>query len=529
MMSTNVESLWIFALASKCESLSLFNTFALAFVALFSCIIISLMVWSHPGGPAWGTYKWRKSKSKSRPIPGPKGLPIIGSMELMSGLAHRKIAAAASSCAAKRLMAFSLGQTRAVVTCDPDVAREILNSSTFSDRPANESAYHLMFNRSIGFAPYGVYWTALRKMAAAHLFCPRQILASEEQRLRIANQVAAVLEANQGGRVRDVLKLASLNNMMCSVFGREYDVRAVSDEAAELRDMVEQGYHLLGLVNWSDHLSFLADFDLQKIRFTCSRLVPRVNRFVSMIIAQRKEDGGGADFLDVLLSLRGPDRLSDSDMIAVLWEMIFRGTDTVAVLMEWILARLVKHPDVQSKVHDELDKVAGRSRAVNESDLTELVYLTAVVKEVLRLHPPGPLLSWSRLSIRDSLVDGYHVPAGTTAIVNMWAIMTDPQVWEDPLTFNPDRFLSPNSSTDFSVFGSDLRIAPFGSGRRSCPGKTLGMTTVNFWVATLLQQFQFESSGQDVDLSELLKLSCEMANPLMVKVQSRRCLSTFNG
>ena len=212
----------------------------------------------------------------------------------------------------------------------------------------------------------------------------------------------------------------------------------------------------------------------------------------------------------------------------ILQEMIFRGTDTVAVLMEWILARLVKHPDVQSKVHEELDKVVGRSRAVNESDLTELVYLTAVVKEVLRLHPPGPLLSWSRLSIRDSLVDGYHVPAGTTAIVNMWAIMTDPQVWEDPLTFNPDRFLSPNSSTDFSVFGSDLRIAPFGSGRRSCPGKTLGMTTVNFWVATLLQQFQFESSDQDVDLSERLKLSCEMANPLMVKLQSRRCLSTFN-
>ncbi|KAL1549713.1 cytochrome P450 78A9-like [Salvia divinorum] len=530
MMNTNVESLWIFALASKCQSLSLFNTIALAFVALFSCII---MVWSHPGGPAWGTYKWRKSKSKSksklRPIPGPKGLPIIGSMDLMSGLAHRKIAASASACAAKRLMAFSLGQTRAVVTCNPDVAREILNSSTFSDRPANESAYHLMFNRSIGFAPYGVYWSALRKMAAAHLFCPKQVLASEKQRLRIVNQVAAVLAANQGGRVRDVLKLASLNNMMCSVFGGEYDVRSVTAEAAELHDLVEQGYHLLGLVNWSDHLSFLADFDIQKIRFTCSRLVPRVNRFVSRIVAQRKEDGGGgADFLDVLLSLRGPDRLSDSDMIAVLWEMIFRGTDTVAVLMEWILARLVMHPDVQSKVHDELDKVVGRSRAVSESDLMELVYLTAVVKEVLRLHPPGPLLSWSRLSIRDSLVDGYLVPAGTTTIVNMWAIMTDPQVWEDPLTFNPNRFLDSNSCTDFSVFGSDLRIAPFGSGRRSCPGKTLGMTTVNFWVATLLQQFQFESSDQNVDLSEMLKLSCEMANPLMVKVQPRCCLSTFN-
>lgn len=206
--------------------------------------------------------------------------------------------------------------------------------------------------------------------------------------------------------------------------------------------------------------------------------------------------------------------------------MIFRGTDTVAVLIEWILARLVLHPDVQFKVHAELDKVVGRSRAVNESDLTELLYLTAVVKEVLRLHPPGPLLSWSRLSIRDSVVDGRHVPAGTTAMVNMWAIMRDPEIWEDPLMFNPDRFMGRPASEDFSVFGSDLRIAPFGSGRRSCPGKALGMTTVSFWVATLLHEFEFDQpSGQSVDLSELLRLSCEMANPLVVKARPRSCVS----
>ncbi|KAF5765383.1 putative cytochrome P450 [Helianthus annuus] len=69
--------------------------------------------------------------------------------------------------------------------------------------------------------------------------------------------------------------------------------------------------------------------------------------------------------------------------------MIFRGTDTVAVLIEWILARLVLHPDVQQKVQEELDRVVGRSRAVTEADITSLVYLPAVVKEVLRLHPPA--------------------------------------------------------------------------------------------------------------------------------------------
>ncbi|KAM1904257.1 hypothetical protein ACFX13_041666 [Malus domestica] len=78
-------------------------------------------------------------------------------MSLMTSLAHCKIASAAQSLHATRLMAFSLGQTRVIVTCHPDVAREILNSSVFADHPVKESAYSLMFNRAIGFAPNGVY------------------------------------------------------------------------------------------------------------------------------------------------------------------------------------------------------------------------------------------------------------------------------------------------------------------------------------------------------------------------------------
>lgn len=202
--------------------------------------------------------------------------------------------------------------------------------------------------------------------------------------------------------------------------------------------------------------------------------------------------------------------------------MIFRGTDTVAVLIEWVLARMVLHLDVQSTVQGELDRVVGRARAVTESDLTDMVYLTAVVKEVLRLHPPGPLLSWARLAITDTKVDGYDVPAGTTAMVNMWAITRDPQVWADPLEFRPQRFVNEAGLADFSVLGSDLRLAPFGSGRRTCPGKTLGLTTVTFWVASLLHEFEFRACDPNaVDLSEVLRLSCEMANPLTVKVQPR--------
>lgn len=198
----------------------------------------------------------------------------------------------------------------------------------------------------------------------------------------------------------------------------------------------------------------------------------------------------------------------------------------MAVLMEWALARLALHQDVQAKVHEELDRVVGGSRAVTESDSASLVFLQAVIKETLRVHPPGPLLSWARLAKEDVHVDGKLVPAGTTAMVNMWAITHDPRVWEDPLEFRPERFLGPNGS-EFPIFGSDLRLAPFGSGRRSCPGKALAMATVSFWVATLLHEYKWVPATR-VDLSEVLRLSCEMAEPLTVKLFPRRKNVTKN-
>ncbi|QCE02524.1 Cytochrome P450 [Vigna unguiculata] len=539
-MTTHIDNLWVLALASKCTQ----ENIAWSLLIMASLwLTMTFFYWSHPGGPAWGKYYsfhyWKKPTSTSsnnlnlssdtdKIIPGPKGYPIIGSITLMISLAHHHIFAAAKACNAIRLMAFSLGDTRAIVTCHPDVAKEILTSSVFADRPIKESAYSLMFNRAIGFAPYGVYWRTLRRIAATHLFCPKQIKASELQRAEIAAQMTRSFANRHGAfQLRQVLKKASLNNMMWSVFGQRYKLDEANAEMEELSQLVEQGYDLLGTLNWGDHLPFLKDFDLQKIRFTCSKLVPKVNRFVGSIIADHQADitQTNRDFVHVLLSLQGPDKLSHSDMIAVLWEMIFRGTDTVAVLIEWILARMVLHPEVQRRVQEELDAVVGGgSRALTEDDVAMTVYLPAVVKEVLRLHPPGPLLSWARLAITDTTIDGHHVPAGTTAMVNMWAIARDPDVWVDPLEFKPERFVG--LENEFSVFGSDLRLAPFGSGRRTCPGKTLGLSTVTFWVASLLHEFQWIPSDEanGVDLTEVLRLSCEMANPLTVKVRPRRGL-----
>ncbi|KAF8759463.1 hypothetical protein HU200_010511 [Digitaria exilis] len=536
------------SLAAKCGGDQPFRLAGFLAVCAAACFVTCLLHWCFPGGPAWGRWRWTRRGCDSSPVPaGPRGLPVIGSMWLMTGLAHRKLAAAAGRLPprARRLMAFSVGETRMVVAAHPDVAREILNSAAFADRPIKESAYGLLFHRAIGFAPHGTYWRLLRRVASTHLFSPWQVAASAAQRAVIARQMAAAVRdgmSSGGGdvEVRRVLRRGSLHNVMWSVFGRRYnlelDPAKESPETRELRTLVDEGYDLLGQLNWSDHLPWLACFDLQRTRARCDRLVPRVNRFVGAIIdehraARRNGDLSSAappavgDFTDVLLSLEGDDRLADSDMIAILWEMVFRGTDTVAVVIEWVLARLVLHPDVQARVHEELDRVVGAGRAVTESASASLVYLHAVIKEVVRLHPPGPLLSWARLATSDVHVDGHLIPAGTTAMVNMWAITHDPDVWADPAEFRPERFVAIGSAAEFPIMGSDLRLAPFGAGRRSCPGKSLAMATVAFWLATLLHEFELLPSpdpARAVDLSEVLKLSCEMATPLAVAARPRQ-------
>ncbi|KAJ0436077.1 putative flavonoid 3'-monooxygenase [Helianthus annuus] len=255
--------------------------------------------------------------------------------------------------------------------------------------------------------------------------------------------------------------------------------------------------------------------DFTGLKRRCHKLTLKVKSLVGQIVEERKRDStkgtnnGPNDFLSVLLSLPEEDQLTHADMVAVLWEMIFRGTDTVAILVEWIMARMVLHQDIQAKAQHEIEELVGRHRLVQDSDIPNLSYVQAIIKEVLRLHPPGPLLSWARLSTHDVQVGKFFVPAGTTAMVNMWAITHDPSIWKNPWDFKPERFME----EDFPILGSDLRLAPFGSGRRVCPGKSLGLATVSLWLARLLQRYKWLPSTK-VDLSECLKLSLELKRPL---------------
>lgn len=328
-MPASENCLWLlYFMTSKCSGFSPKN---LTFFSLIICFlwlaILALLYWAYPGGHAWGKFYWKQGITKTpHIIPGPRGFPVIGSMNLMSNLAHQRLEAMAKSVKAKRLMAFSLGETRIIVTCNPDVAKEILNGTVFVDRPIKHSANSLMFNQAMGFAPFGSYWRKLRKIAATQFFCPKKIGETQGQRSKVVTQMVSFIASmdNEEFEVREILKRASLNNMMSLVFGRTYEFGSSSNnEEEELSELVQEGYELLGQLNWADHIPCLASLDLQKIGHRCSKLVPRVNAFVARIISQHTTTFSACqtnhDFVDLLLSLTTPNKLSDSDMIAVLW------------------------------------------------------------------------------------------------------------------------------------------------------------------------------------------------------------------
>lgn len=198
--------------------------------------------------------------------------------------------------------------------------------------------------------------------------------------------------------------------------------------------------------------------------------------------------------------------------------MIHAGTDTSAVTLEWAMSNLLNHPDVLKKARAEIDAQVGQERLVDESDITKLPYLQNIMSETLRLNPAVPLLLPHKAS-DDCTIGGYNVPRNTIVLINTWAIHRDPELWDDPTSFKPERFNN-------EVKDHGYKFMPFGKGRRACPGASLGQRMVNLALGAVIQCFEWERVGDEkVDMTEGKGVTMPKVVPLMAMCKARPILS----
>ncbi|KAF9615978.1 hypothetical protein IFM89_027408 [Coptis chinensis] len=189
------------------------------------------------------------------------------------------------------------------------------------------------------------------------------------------------------------------------------------------------------------------------------------------------------------------------------------------VTLTWTLSLLLNNKHALKKAQDEMDKHVGMERHVEESDMKNLVYLQAIVKESLRLYPAATL-SAPRVADAECVVAGYHVPVGTRLLVNIKKIQREPSVWSNPSEFRPERFLT--SQVNMDVKGLHYELIPFGTGRRACPGMSFALRVVPFILARFLHAFEPTTEmDMHVDMTETGGLANVKATPLEVSITPR--------
>ncbi|KAH7848420.1 hypothetical protein Vadar_002566 [Vaccinium darrowii] len=491
--------------------------------------------------------KYRTSKHIPPPEAG-GAWPIIGHLHQLtsSQLPHVTFGAMADKYGP--IFTIRFGLKRAVVVSNWEIAKECFTTydAVISSRPKFIAADHLGYNYAMfGFSPYGAYWRELRKIISLELLGNRRLellkyvrVSETEASIKELHKLWTKAKTNSGNRhvlveMKQWFADLTMNVVVRMVTGKRYfGVAADSDEkeGRRVQKAFRDFFYLVGLFVVADAIPFLRWLDLGGHEKAMKETFKQMDDVVSGWLEEhrrRRESGGiykgDQDFMDIMLStLEGTDLAGyDADTInkSTCLGVISGGADTTSVMLTWALSLLMNNRQVLKKAQEELDLHVGKERQVDESDISKLFYLQAIVKETLRLYPAGPL-SGPREFTEDCTISGYHIPKGTRLIPNLWKIQRDPMKWADPLVFRPERFLT--TQKDVDVKGHQFELIPFGAGRRVCPGMAFGVQMLHFVLARLLQGFELSTPNNAlVDMTESAGLTNAKATPLEVLVAPR--------
>nr|ALO23115.1 cytochrome P450 CYP82H28 [Kalopanax septemlobus] len=487
----------------------------------------------------------RSNKSNSRP-PEPAGAwPVIGHLRLLGAnkILHHIFGDMADKYGP--IFSLQLGIHNTLVVSNWEVAKECLKTQdkVFSNRPKSLAIKIMGYDAILGFLPYGPYWRDMRKLAIVELLSTRRLDMLKHVRESEVNSFVRELYkqciSNGGGGSKAVVEMKqrfadlAINIVVRMVAGKRYFGTEVygDEEARRFQKAMWDFEHLLGLSMVSDAVPLFGWIDaLRGYKGKMKKTAKEIDHVLGSWVKEHRQkretqsiNESEQDFIQVMLSVIDGSHFTEHDTDKAIkgtcFSLILGGYDTTMITLTWAVSLLLNNRHVLRKVQDELNIHVGRDRQVIESDVKNLTYLQAIVKETLRLYPPAPL-SLPHEAMSDCTVAGFHIPAGTRLLVNLWKLHRDPNIWSDPLEFQPDRFLQKH--VDVDIWGKDFELIPFGSGRRSCPGITFALQFLHLTLARLLHGFELGTvSDSTIDMNESAGITNPKATPLEITLTPR--------
>ncbi|XP_044974687.1 indole-2-monooxygenase-like [Hordeum vulgare subsp. vulgare] len=482
----------------------------------------------------WFTRKTRSSTGQSLP-PSPPALPIIGHLHLVGSLPHVSLRRLARK-HGPDLMLLRLGAVPTLVVSSPRATEAVLRTHdhVLASRPRSLVPDIIMHGSSdIGFAPYGEYWRQARKLVTTHMLSVKKVQSFRSAAMEeVSVAMAKINEAAIASATVDMSELlnAFSNDMACRIVSGEFFLK--NGQSKLFRELIEDSSRLLSGFNLEEYFPVLGRVGVLK-RAVCAKAERVRDRWADLLdkviddrVSKLKSVSGcnkDADFVDILLSVQQEYDLTREHMKAILTDVFFGATDTSSNVLEFTLAELMRRPQFMRKLQDEVRSIVPRGQEIlSETDMNNMVYLRAVIKESLRMYPVAPLLA-PHLAMADCTIDGYIVPAGTRVVVNAWAIGRDSMSWEDAEEFIPERFIDEGNTRNVNFKGNDFQFLPFGAGRRMCPGMNLGIANVELMLANLVNHFDWELpiGIESIDMTEVFGITIRRKEKLLLIPKSR--------
>ncbi|KAG6686413.1 hypothetical protein I3842_11G017700 [Carya illinoinensis] len=460
--------------------------------------------------------------------PSPPKLPLIGNLHQLGTLPHRSFQALSKKYGP--VMLLQLGHAPTLVVSSPDMAREIMKTHdiVFSNRPRTTAANILLYGcTDIGFAPYGEYWRQAKKICVAELLSPKRVQSfqyvREEEVALLRNMLRVSCLRQTSVNLSEMFVATSINIISRCTLGQKFEGGDGKSKFGQLsrRLMVLLTTFCVGdffpSLGWIDVLTGL----IPNLKSTLKEIDDVLDLLVEehqTITGDNYQKSNKKDFVDILQQLREDGslefELTLDNLKAILLDMFVGGSDTTSTILEWLMAELIKNPNIMKRAQEEVRRVVGNKLKIDENDINQMDYLKCIIKETFRLHAPLPFLVPRETSARVKF-GNYDIPEKTKVFVNTWAIQRDPTVWERPEEFLPERFI--DNAIDFK--GQDFEFLPFGGGRRGCPGLTFGVAAIEYVIANILCWFDWRLSGanlsgKELDMGEVYGLTVSKKVPL---------------